>query len=85
MNGADEVAGSGQRQFADYKTGLQYDPGRFFRWYAHELRAGFTKATVSDRRVTLEERGLASSSIIIRMSAIRKLAVEATDKNTAVV
>ena len=30
-------------------------------------------------RVTLKECGLGSSSIIIRMSAIRKLAVEATD------
>jgi site-specific recombinase XerC len=51
----------------------------FFRWYAQEARPGFTKATVSAWRVTLEERGLGSSSIIIRMSAIRKLAVEATD------
>src|SRR5579862_8863639 len=51
----------------------------FFRWYAQEPRAGFTKATASAWRVTLEERGLGSSSIIIRMSAIRKLAVEATD------
>ncbi len=47
----------------------------FFRWYGHEPRAGFTKATVSAWRVSLEERGLGSSSIIIRMSAIRKLAV----------
>ena len=30
-------------------------------------------------RATLEERGLGSSSIIVRMSAIRTLAVEATD------
>ena len=30
-------------------------------------------------RVSLDERGLGSSSIIVRMSAIRKLAVEATD------
>jgi hypothetical protein len=30
-------------------------------------------------RVTLDERGLGSSSIIVRMSAIRKLAVEAMD------
>ena len=30
-------------------------------------------------RVSLEERGLGSSSIIIRMSAIRKLAAEAAD------
>jgi site-specific recombinase XerD len=51
----------------------------FFGWYALEPRPGFTKATVSAWRVTLEERGLGSSSIIVRMSAIRKLAVEATD------
>jgi site-specific recombinase XerD len=51
----------------------------FFDWYRLEPRPGFTKATVSAWRVTLEERGLGSSSIIVRMSAIRKLAVEATD------
>ncbi len=51
----------------------------FFGWYAQEPRPGFTKATVSARRVSLEERKLGSSSIIVRMSAIRKLAVEATD------
>jgi hypothetical protein len=33
-----------------------------------------TKATVSAWRVSLEDRRLGSSSIIIRMSAIRKLA-----------
>jgi len=49
----------------------------FFGWYGREPRPGFTKATVSAWRVTLEERGLGSSSIIVRMSAIRKLAVEA--------
>jgi hypothetical protein len=51
----------------------------FFAWYALEPRPGFTKATVSAWRVLLEERKLGSSSIIVRMSAIRKLAVEATD------
>jgi site-specific recombinase XerC len=51
----------------------------FLAWYGQEPRPGFTKATVSAWRVTLEERGLGSSSIIVRMSAIRKLAVEATD------
>src|SRR6202163_2772495 len=40
---------------------------------------GFTKATVSAWRVSLEARRLGSSSIIIRMSAIRKLAAEAAD------
>ncbi len=42
-------------------------------------RPGFTKATVSAWRVSLEERILGSSSIIVRMSAIRKLAAEAAD------
>jgi hypothetical protein len=39
----------------------------------------FTKAAVSAWRVSLEVRGLGSSSIIIRMSAIRKLAAEAAN------
>ena len=51
----------------------------FMAWYRQEPRLGFTKATVSAWRVSLEARGLGSSSIIIRMSAIRKLAVEAAD------
>ena len=49
-------------------------------WFLQAPRAGFTKATVSAWRVSLEDRGLGSSSIIIRMSAIRKLAVEEADK-----
>src|SRR5580765_1774992 len=51
----------------------------FIDWYRQVPRPGFTKATVSAWRVSLEARGLGSSSIIIRMSAIRKLAVEAAD------
>jgi len=51
----------------------------FIDWYRQAPRPGFTKATVSAWRVSLEVRGLGSSSIIIRMSAIRKLAVEASD------
>ena len=51
----------------------------FIGGYHQAPRPGFTKATVSTWRVSLEARGLGSSSIIIRMSAIRKLAVEATD------
>ncbi len=43
----------------------------FFSWYGQEPRPGFTKATVSAWRASLEARGLGSSSIIIRMSAIR--------------
>jgi site-specific recombinase XerC len=51
----------------------------FMRWFQQAPRPGFTKATVSAWRVSLEARGLGSSSIIIRMSAIRKLAAEAAD------
>jgi integrase/recombinase XerD len=51
----------------------------FMTWFQLAPRPGFTKATVSAWRVSLEARGLGSSSIIIRMSAIRKLALEASD------
>jgi site-specific recombinase XerD len=51
----------------------------FLLWFQQAPRPGFTKATVSAWRVSLEARGLGSSSIIIRMSAIRKLAAEAAD------
>jgi len=51
----------------------------FYTWFQQAPRPGFTKATVSAWRVSLEARGLGSSSIIIRMSAIRKLAAEAGD------
>ncbi len=51
----------------------------FMEWYRQEARPGFSKATVSAWRASLESRGLGSSSIIIRKSAIRKLASEAAD------
>ena len=52
----------------------------FLAWFRQETRpGGFCKATVSAWRASLEVRGLGSSSIIIRMSAIRKLAAEAAD------
>src|SRR6058998_3780758 len=51
----------------------------FMDWYAQAPRPGFSKATVSAWRASLEARKLGSSSIIIRMSAIRKLAAEAAD------
>src|SRR5437879_2210423 len=51
----------------------------FMDWFQQAPRPGFTKATVSAWRVSLEDRKLGSSSIIIRMPAIRKLAAEAAD------
>src|SRR5580700_9190332 len=58
-----------------YNLGLD----EFFEWYSQEPRPGFTKATVSAWRVVLEARGLGSVSINVRITAVRKLAVEAAD------
>lgn len=52
---------------------------QFMDWFQQAPRPGFIKATVSAWRVSLEERRLESSSIITRMSAIRKLAADAAD------
>lgn len=51
----------------------------FIAGYGQEPRPGFSKATVSAWRASLEQRALGPSSIIVRMSVIRKLAVEAAD------
>ena len=50
----------------------------FMAWFQESPRPGFTKATVSAWRVSLEARGLGSSSISVRLSAIRKLAAGET-------
>ena len=51
----------------------------FLTWYHQQPRPGFTKAVVNAYRAALVERGLAPSSINVRLSAIRKLAAEAAD------
>src|ERR1700682_2644319 len=58
-----------------YNLGLD----EFFEWFGREPRPGFTKATVSAWRVMLEGRRLGSVSINVRITAVRKLAVEAAD------
>src|SRR6202049_905708 len=58
-----------------YNLGLD----EFFAWFGQEPRNGFTKATVSAWRVSLEARGLGAVSINVRITAVRKLAVEAAD------
>lgn len=51
----------------------------FQRWVVRTEAAGFSKATVQAYRAALEASGLAASSINVRMSALRKLASEASD------
>ena len=58
-----------------YSLGLD----EFFEWYEREPRPGFTKATVAAWRVALEARKLGAVSINVRITAVRKLAVEAAD------
>jgi site-specific recombinase XerD len=58
-----------------YNLGLD----EFFEWYGREPRPGFTKAIVTAWRVALEARGLGAVSIIVRITPVRKLAVEAAD------
>jgi site-specific recombinase XerD len=58
-----------------YNLGLD----EFIAWYGQETRPGFTKAAVNAWRITLEARGLGSVSINVRITAVRKLAVEAAD------
>jgi integrase len=58
-----------------YNLGLD----EFIGWYSRESRLGFTKATVSAWRVSLEARKLDPVSINVRLTAVRKLAVEAAD------
>jgi integrase len=58
-----------------YNLGLD----EFIQWYIQEPRLGFTKATVAAWRVALEARKLGPISINVRLTAVRKLAVEAAD------
>src|ERR1035437_1576433 len=58
-----------------YNLGLD----EFIAWYGFEPRPGFTKATVNAWRMALEARGLGPISINVRITAVRKLAVEAAD------
>jgi len=51
----------------------------FFTWYREVQPMAFTKAAVQRYAVELREAGLSAANINQRLSAIRKLAVEASD------
>jgi hypothetical protein len=51
----------------------------FISLFGQEARPGFTKAAVSAWRSTLEACGPGSVSINVRITAFRKVAVEAAD------
>lgn len=51
----------------------------FIAWYQAEGKPGLSKATIQRYRVVLSESDLSSSSVNLRLSAVRKLAQEAAD------
>jgi site-specific recombinase XerD len=51
----------------------------FLIWFREDPGREFSKATVQKYRTELEAKGLAPSSINVRLSAIRRLALEAAD------
>src|SRR5215831_18283854 len=53
----------------------------FARWCRETGAGGFTRATVQAYRSSLEASGLAASSINVKLSALRKLAAEASDNS----
>jgi site-specific recombinase XerD len=60
---------------AAYSTALD----TFFSWFRTSGSDGFSKATVQAWVAYLQGQGLSSSTINLRLSAVRKLAVEASD------
>jgi site-specific recombinase XerD len=76
---AAQASGARQRLIANHPPRLHLGLDEFFEWYGCEPRPGFTKATVSAWRVVLEARGLGAVTINVRITAVRKLAVEAAD------
>jgi len=51
----------------------------FIEWYCSEPRLAFNKTVVTRYRISLEQRHYASTTINLRLAAVRRLAYEATD------
>src|SRR3954447_7428423 len=51
----------------------------FIDWYCSEPRLAFNKTVVTRYRITLEQAKYASSTINLRLAAIRRFAYEAAD------
>jgi hypothetical protein len=63
----------------DSVRGYQHAIDEFVGWHCSEPRLAFNKTAVLRYRFHLEERGLASGTINVRMAAVRRLAHEAAD------
>jgi site-specific recombinase XerD len=69
----DSVTSANSRR--SYEHGLT----NYLEWWQAQGCPAFNKATIASYRSSLEAGGLAPATINVRMSAIRKLAVEAAD------
>jgi hypothetical protein len=49
------------------------------KWYCSEPRLAFNKTVVTRYRISLEQRHYASTTINLRLAAVRRLAYEAAD------
>jgi site-specific recombinase XerC len=61
------------------RRAYEFAMDEFIAWYCSEPRLAFGRIVVTRFRMSLEERGLASSSINQRLAAVRRLAYEAAD------
>jgi site-specific recombinase XerC len=61
------------------RCAYEFAMDEFIAWYCSEPRLAFGRIVVTRFRMSLEERGLASSSINQRLAAVRRLAYEAAD------
>lgn len=51
----------------------------FIKWYCSEPRLAFNKTVVTRYRISLEQQHYASTTINLRLAAVRRLAYEAAD------
>jgi site-specific recombinase XerD len=61
------------------KRSYRFDIDDFVAWYCSEPRLAFNKTVVLRYRLELESRRLSSSTINLRLAAVRRLAYEAAD------
>jgi hypothetical protein len=64
---------------AQFKRAYEKALKDFLAWYSAEARPPISRAVVQQYRSALESAGLASPTINLRMSAIRKLAAKAAE------
>jgi hypothetical protein len=63
----------------DSKRAYKFGIDDFIAWYCSEPRLAFSRTVVLRYRLELEARRLASATVNLRLTAVRRLAYEAAD------